>query len=194
MLTGPKKDLDIAKVEIEKMKETTDFSEFQEYWFNYLTRIERAWEYTDRILKKKKGAQQWMAPYRNFRKKDPLLIFLRQARNAEMHSVSTTINKPLEMAINDKSGRGFRLDSISAKLEKGTLTINMESPDLIVDVDVSLIPTNPEVVKFKNKGKWYNSPWHHLDKRIVDLHPVCLAEMGLSFYRAFLEEGEAWMT
>lgn len=191
MLTGPKKDLDIAKAEIVKMQETSGFSEFQEYWENYLMRIERAWMFTE-IFREEKRFSTMDGSYRILRKKDSLLIFLKQARNAEMHRTSTTINKQLEMAIKDKSGKGFKLDSIAAQLEEGTLTIDLESPDIILNVDVVLVPTNPEVVKFKNRGKWYNPPWHHLKKRITDLHPVCLAELGLSFYRTFVEEAEAW--
>lgn len=191
-LSGPKKDLDIANKAIDCMKSTTDFSEFQESWENFLFRIERAWEFTERTLKSKKGFQQWHKPYTDLRKKDPLLVFLRQARNAEMHSVSPTVTKPLKMSVVDKSGRGFQLNSISSRLENGTLTIDMDSPDILLDLDTRIVPTDPEVVRFKNRGKWYNPPWQHLRKRIRDLHPVALAELGLVFYRAYVNEAELW--
>lgn len=191
-LTGPKKDLNIAGKAIECMKITRDFSEFQESWENFLFRIERAWEFTERTLKSKKGFQQWHKPYTDLRKKDPLLVFLRQARNAEMHSVSPTVTKPLKMAVVDKSGRGFQLNSISSKLENGTLTMNLDSPDILLDLDTKIVPTDPEVIRFKNRGKWYNPPWQHLRERIRDLHPVALAELGLQFYRAYVHEAEIW--
>ena len=62
-LSGPSKDLGIAQKAIDKMKETTSFLEFQENWENFLFRIERAWESTERRLKHKKGIQQWHKPY-----------------------------------------------------------------------------------------------------------------------------------
>ena len=191
-LCGPKKDLMIASKAITEMKRTSDFSEFQESWENFLFRIERAWEFTERMLRARKGFQQWHQPYTELRKKDPLLVFLRQARNAEMHRVSSTIAKPLKMAVVDKTGRGFHLNSISSKLESGTMTIDLESPDILLDIDARVIPTDPEVVRFKNRGKWYNPPWQHLKARIRDLHPVCLAELGLQFYRSYIEEAEVW--
>ncbi|MEW8333955.1 MAG: hypothetical protein AB2723_00760 [Candidatus Thiodiazotropha sp.] len=191
-LSGPKKDLDIAAKAIDEMKATTNFSEFQESWENFLFRIERAWEFTERSLKSRKGFQQWHKPYTELRKKDPLLVFLRQARNAEMHSVSATVTKPLKMAVVDKSRRGFQLNSISYKIENGTLTIDLDSPDILLDLDTKVVPTDPEVVRFKNRGKWYNPPWHHLKERIRDLHPVCLAELGLQFYRSYIQEAEVW--
>ncbi|MBN7796287.1 hypothetical protein [Parahaliea mediterranea] len=191
-LLGPKKDLDIANKAIDYMKSTTDFSEFQESWENFLFRIERAGEFTERTLKSKTGFQQWHKPYTDLRRKDPLLVFLRQARNAEMHSVSPTVTRPLKMAVVDKSGRGFQLNSISSQLENGTLTIDLNSPDILLDLDTRILPTDPEVVRFKNRGKWYNPPWQHLRERIRDLHPVALAELGLVFYRAYVNEAELW--
>jgi len=192
-LSAPKKDLKIAENAIERMRVTTDFSEFQENWENFLFRIERAWEFTERILRDKKGFQKWHGPYTSLRKKDPLLVFLRQARNAEMHSISPTVSKPLKMVVKDKSGRGFLLDSISSKLENGTLTINLESPDILLDVEAQIVPSDPAVVRFKNRGKWYNPPWRHLKERIVDLHPVSLADLGLSFYKSYVNEAEYWL-
>ncbi|KAF0806048.1 hypothetical protein A6D6_01866 [Alcanivorax xiamenensis] len=191
-LLGPKKDLDIAGKAIDCMKSTTSFSEFKENWENFLFRIERSWEFTEITLKSKKGFQQWHKPYTDLRKKDPLLLFLRQARNAEMHSVTPTVTKPLTMEVVDKSGRGFHLNSVSSRLENGTLTIDLDSPDILLDLDTRIMPADPEVVRFKNRGKWYNPPWQHLRERIRDLHPVGLAELGLVFYRAYVNEAEIW--
>jgi|GEM_PF-4104918 len=41
-LSSPRRDLKIALTEIEKMKDTISFDEFQESWENFLFRIERA--------------------------------------------------------------------------------------------------------------------------------------------------------
>jgi len=191
---GSKKDLEIAEKAIEIMKVTTNFPEFQENWENYLFRIERAWELTERKLRNKKGFQQWHDPYTKLRKKDSLLVFLKQARNSEMHSVSPTVSKPLKMLVHEKTGRGFQLGSISSKLENGTLTINLDSPDILLDMGAKLIPTNPEVIRFKNRGKWYNPPWEHLKIRIEDVHPVTLAMLGLDFYKTYINEAEGWLT
>ena len=186
----PKKDLVIARSEIEKMKSTISFSEFTEAWQNYLMRIEKVWEFVERALRGQPGFQQWYAPYNNLRRKDPLLIFLRQARNAEVHSATATVAKPLKMAVVDRSGRGFQLNSISSRLENGTLTIDLDSPDILLNLNARLIPTDPEVVRFKCRGKWYNPPWQHLKERISNLHPVYIASVGLDFYNVFLQESE----
>ncbi|WP_340676846.1 hypothetical protein [Paraglaciecola sp.] len=186
------RDLQIAATEIQKMKLTQSFDDFKESWENYLFRLERAWERAERALNDSPGFQQWCQPYSSLRKKDSLLQYLKQARNAEMHSICESISRRLKISIVDKSGRGLALDSISHKLENGLLTISLESPDLIFDVDAQLVPTNPELVKIKCRGNWYNPPWSHLNEKIIDIHPVYIAEMGLNFYKAFVDEAEIW--
>lgn len=191
-LVGPKKDLDIAASEIEKMKQTTNFMEFQEAWENFLFRIERAWELTERTLRTKNGFEKWHKPYTDLRKKDPLLVFLKQARNSEMHSISSTVAKPLKMVLKDKTGRGLTVNSVSSHLDDGTLTISINTSDLFPHVDLNIIPSNPELVKFKNRGEWYSPPKRHLRKQIIDCHPISIAELGCTFYRAYVTEAEVW--
>lgn len=128
LLYIPKNDLKIAESEIERMSKTTNFTDFQEYWQNYLMRIERAWESTVRLLRSKKGFQQWIKPYSELRKNDSLLKFLRQARNAEAHNVSTTATKSLKIIIKEKTGRNFQLNSVKSKLEDGIWTIDIDIP------------------------------------------------------------------
>lgn len=185
--------MEIAASEIEKMKQTTSFDEFRESWENFLFRIERAWELTERKLRGKKGFEKWHKPYTILRKKDPLLIFLKQARNSEMHSTSSTVSKPLKLILEDKTGRGLTVNSISSKLEKGTLTIDIGTYDLLPDLGVNIVPTEPELVKIKNRGKWYHPPWTHLMEKIYDLNPVSIAEMGHKFYSTYVTEAETWL-
>lgn len=191
-LVGPKKDLDIAASEIKKMKQTTNFMEFQEAWENFLFRIERAWELTERTLRTKSGFEKWHKPYTDLRKKDPLLVFLKQARNSEMHSISSTVAKPLKMVLKDKTGRGLTVNSVSSHLDDGTLTISINTSDLFPLVDLNIIPSDPELVKFKNRGEWYSPPKKHLRERIVDFHPISIAELGYTFYCAYVAEAEVW--
>lgn len=192
-LSGPKRDLDIAASEIEKMKQTRSFSEFQEGWENFLFRIEHAWELTERTLRGNGGFERWHKPYTDLRKKDPLLVFLKQARNSEMHSICSTVSKSLKMKVSDKTGRGINISSISSGVDKGVLTVSIETPDLLPDVSADIVPTDPKLSRIKNRGKWYNPPWSHLKERINDLHPVSVAELGYSFYRGYVSEAEAWL-
>ena len=185
------RDLEIAEDAIDRMARATKFPVFNEAWQDFLFRCERAWEQTERAIKKEKGFQQWIKPYRDLHKKDPLIRFLRQARHAETHAISPTLDKPLEFVIKDKIGRPFTMDSLDVSFKEGTLTINMNTLDVLHDWDLSILPTDPRLLRFKNRSKWYNPPKSHLGNQLKDMHPVIAAKLGLQFYRGFVVEANA---
>lgn len=87
-----KSDLDIAAREMNKMAGATDIKTFYESWQNHLFRINRAWEFAERVLRKQKGYQMWFKPCKDQKEAEPLLIYLKAARNSETHAVSPTID------------------------------------------------------------------------------------------------------
>jgi len=192
-LVRPWKDLEIAGRAIDEMRSTTSFLEFEEYWENFLFRIERAWEGTERAVRGKPGYQQWHNPNAKLRKQDPLLTFLKQARNSAMHSVSDTVTKPLKFQVVEKSGRDFVINGISTTFENGVLTIDIDSPELFPNLDAKMLPTDPKLVRIKNRGKWFNPPKEHLGNKLKNLHPVSIAHLGLDYYSGCVEEAEYWL-
>src|SRR5688572_15485004 len=117
ILHGPLNDLEIANRAVSTMAEAGQFPDFYKSWQDFLIRVERAWEAAERDLKAAAGFQQWFRPYAAQRKKDPLLVFLSQARHAETHAVSPTLDKPIRLVLRDKFGHPFRLSTIKSSLE-----------------------------------------------------------------------------
>jgi len=96
------------------------------------------------------------------------------------------------MVIHDRTGRGLNVSSLPSQLVDGALTISINTSDLFPQVDFNIIPSDPELVKFKNRGEWYSPPKRHLRERIVDVHPISIAELGHTFYCAYVAEAEVW--
>ena len=184
------KDLDVAEKALKKMASTESFSEFDEEWQILLYRLQRAWERCERKIKKEKGFQQWFEPYKKLKETDPLLVFLKQARNAETHAISNTIDKPIHLLIQDKNGRPFQLDKVNYAFKDGTLEIDIKTPDLLLSPEVEEIPTNPKLIKCRNGGVDYDPPKKHLGNSIEGQSPVVAAKLGLEFYRSFVSEAE----
>ena len=184
------KDLDVAEKAISNMAEAESFSDFEEEWQIFLYRIQRAWERCERKIKKEKGFQQWFKPYQKLRKNDPLLVFLKQARDAETHAVSGTIDKPLSLQVYEKTGRSFQIEDIESTLNDGVLVVDIKSPDLFLNLDVEVKHTDPKLVKFKNRGVVYEPPKKHIGNQLENDHPVAISQLGLVFYRSFVEEAE----
>jgi len=190
-LINSKQDLEIAKKQIKVMASTTNFKVFYEAWENYLIRIERSWERAERILRDRKGIQQWIKPYKALRKKDPLLKYLKQARNAETHAVTNTIDINPKIVVKDKLGRPFTVRDTKTRMEKGTLNIDIDTGhDALFLYETKVIPSVPQFTKIINRGKRFDPPLSHLDNDIENIHPVDAAKSGLMFYQTFLTDAE----
>lgn len=117
-----------------------------------------------RAIRCEKGSQQqWFKPYAQLRKRDPLLVFLAHARNAETHAVCPTIDKPIRVMVRDKAGVPFSIKSITSTLDDGVLTIDIDtaSHDSLLDYEAHVLPTAPMLVRFRDRGVWYEVPNSH---------------------------------
>ncbi len=79
---------------------------------------------------------------------------------------------------------------MKSSFEDGILTIDIESApqDSLLDYVAFPLPSNPKLVRFRNRGKWYEPPKTHLGKPLLSVHPVDVAKLGLAFYSAFINE------
>lgn len=185
------RDLDIAKKEVEKMADATDFLDFEESWQNFLFRIEKAWDYTESVMGKNPKWQKWKSKHSSMRRKDPLLRFLKQARSAETHSVSPTIGKDIVLSLKERTGQPFSVENVSVSFEDGVLTWGVNTNDKTLDLEPSVLPGNPKLIRFQNRGEWYNPPTMHLNKRLNDPHPVAAALLCIDYYRGAISEADA---
>lgn len=182
------RDLKTAEECLQSMAEATDLGTFETEWEHFLYRIERVWERTEKKYKHHKAFQKWFSPYQELRKKDPLVRYLKQARNAETHSLQGTLSSPLNISLKEKYGRDFNIKSITTKLENKCLTINVESDDLILELDPKIFRTTPYVVRVKNRGKWFNPPTSHLGNPLNEDNPIILGHMGLDLCKVLVAE------
>lgn len=128
-----RRDVSEARRAIERMGQATKFPELLAGWEDYLFRLQRAWERVSRTLRPLPGGQQWLDIYDRLRREDPLLYFLKEARNAETHAVAPTLEQPLQLLFKDRWGRAFRIDHIRQSLQDGVLTIDVNTDQRQLD-------------------------------------------------------------
>lgn len=104
------------------MADATAFSLFEMTWQNFLFRVERAWDRAESVMRKNPSWQRWISHYSSMMKKDPLLRFIRQARNAETHAVSSTVGKDVVISLKERTGQSLSIDRIEVSFEDGILT------------------------------------------------------------------------
>lgn len=180
-----KRDLELAATEVEAMANATLLPDLKSSWESYLFRLERAWERTERAVQAKSGreAQSWLTANAKLRRTDPLLQYLKQARNAETHALSSSIDSNRIISISDRFGRPFNLNNIKISVEGQTLVIDLDSYDIGIDWRGEVEPQDPKLQTIVNRGKRYAPPHRHLGNTIIDQHPVAIATLGLNFYK-----------
>ncbi|HMY50826.1 MAG TPA: hypothetical protein PLN96_03020 [Zoogloea sp.] len=179
------RDLGVAAAAIEAMASTKKLSEFKSFWESFLFRLERAWERNQRRVQTVPGrdAKSWLSTNAKLRRSDPLLNYLKQARNAEVHAISSSIESELIVSVADRFGRPFSMKDMSLSIEGATFVIDLTSTDIGLEWYGDVALSEPKLQCVINRGKRYDPPTRHLGNAIQNHHPVAISILGLNFYK-----------
>lgn len=177
-LSFSEKELMKAKQSFNKMKQIklqNDINlleEFEFHWKDFLIYLERIWKKGELECKDLPKFQPWQGAYKRERKKDPLLSYLKNARDVDQHSIQQiTIEKGYEI-------------KITSPLEGSTFNAG----DAIT-IQSEIKEPRIEIQAVTNRSEVYEPPIEHLGKRLLNPNdPIELAELGIAYYENFLEE------
>ena len=179
-------ELTAAERAIDAMRQAPTLEEFEAEWRDFLNHLEKAWIKVERACQPQAAAfQPWQGMYLRLRKKDMLLRYLKQARDADNHSIQDIAEvKPGSQSyrfINPSGGHIKRMEIVDGVVR------HYEGDPMTVEIR----PPEPVAVRVQNRGEWFNPPTSHLDQPVESQHPVYLAELGLRFYTRFVQEAAA---
>lgn len=182
-LKHPRLELAAAQKALDRMYVSKSMEEFEMEWRTCLNHLEKAWQKTEQCCQQVRTKfQPWQGQFQKLRKKDMLLRYLKQARDADNHSVQdvTTI-QPGSRNYKFVNPRGGYIKHM--EIRNGQVT-HYEGDPMIVEER----PPHPIAVSVKNHGEWFNPPTSHLDQPIPIPHPALLAELGIKFYSAYVDQ------
>ena len=183
----PKRELKTAKHAIENMKNAQDFETLEDEWRIYLNAIEKSWVKAERVCSIYTKFQPWQGFYTKQRKKDPLLKYLKHARNSDQHSIQESMNiKPASRSIYIEGGNSVHIDKLTIK--NGNVAEYKGNKPLIIED----FPHRIELAPIVDSGKLYQPPKVHLTKKILWSAPIDVAELGLDYYLNFLAKIEKY--
>lgn len=187
ILKHSKAELKAAERSLASMRKAQDFAHFEEEWRSFLNHLEKVWVKTERECQHIQNKfQPWQGKYSRLRKKDMLLRYLKQARDADNHSIQEVVeHTPGQYSFTVPGGPGV-VHIESLKMEGGRVTEYKGSHP----ATETLTPPKIEAVPVKNSGKWYNPPTIHMGLPIASHHPTYLAEQSLKFYAEFINDVE----
>tara|TARA_A100000171_G_scaffold52590_1_gene71772 strand:+ start:722 stop:1237 length:516 start_codon:yes stop_codon:yes gene_type:complete len=163
------------------MKSAENFESYEMNWKNFLSNLDRGWNKLEKLLARcnsvKKSDIDKVIQHRNT---DSLLQYLKQARNANEHTIEQIVDKsPAATRITGGPGGGI--------IYRGSVSGGKESHSLVYDnLEIEFIPESLCVIKVTNRGKTYPPPQGHLNKPIKTKIPHEIAQIGLDFYLNFL--------
>lgn len=184
-LNPAKKQLRFAKKFLEDMKLSKDLEDAERNWNGFLNHIEQVFEKVKLACSTTcKKYPSFISPINVQRSNDPLLVYLKQARNTLHHGLK-------EVSERDSLHFEHVIDGGNMSVEKMTIKDGMVV-DYIGNTPMRtyLVPERIIAIDIVNRSIRYPVPINHLGNPIHTSNPIELGEHGLSYYESFLEKVE----
>ena len=152
-------------------------------WKKFLHRLERAWFKSESHYSRSPKWHSWAGQFITQRRQDPLLSYLKNARDADEHTVAEITARVAGVAIGAPPGQSVVVDSLVIK--NGQVFVDSTGP-LVVE----FLPARTQLLPVANRGRTYPVPTVHLGKP-VNRHDVLeMAFLSLDWYRDFADRTE----
>jgi hypothetical protein len=182
-LRASKAELTVAENAIKRMREAATHDAFAEAWRQFLDSIEKLWNKAERACQPvHQRFAPWQGKYTALRRSDELLRYVKQARDADNHSIQEIL-APVHAGVVVKGPVTISSGKIHGSGEVEGLRTDRP---IKIEKYEKLMP-----VKVKNSGHWCDVPTQHLGKPLRDPNPLSVAELTLAFYRDFIFQIEA---
>jgi len=183
-LRQSKQELHAAQLALQGMRAATNLEEFAIWFRGFLDRIEKVWVKAERECQPSLAQfEPWQRVFKKLRRDDQLLMYLRQARNADQHSIQHMTQEllgQLVLVIPPLGTVEVQIDETRQQLTvKGECQIAVQRGR-----SYRLLPIN-------NRGRVFDPPSQHLGENLPKNDALLVAEKGTAFYEDFLAQAEA---
>jgi hypothetical protein len=172
------------------MRTATSFDDLESAWIDLLSRLEKVWEKLEQVCRPQNSKfPPWHGRQAAFRRKDMLLRYVHQARNADHHTLAESVGiQPGEYSFKVPAGKPGQVVHIkSLKTDSSGKVVHYEGN---VAPEVVDRPARVVLLPVKNRGQTYNPPTQHLGLMLKATDPVTVATLGLTFYEEMVKEAE----
>ena len=176
-----------ARQAIDRMKSAESLDDFEEDWKEFLRRLERCFNKIQAHYKKSPKWGGWFGRFSKTISNDELLVYLRNARGADEHSVEEIVGRSSSrIGLNPAVG-----DTIVIKnmVRRGGVIQSMEAP---LGVSITFYPEKIKLLPITNRNALYPVPKVHLEKPVNPFNVVDVAECGYRFYESVLSDAEKY--
>ena len=189
-------ELNHSKIELKKadksfqqMKDSKTMDEYESNWRDFLNSLEKVWVKSKRECHGFKNKfQPWQGKFTKSRRIDPVAKYLKNARDADVHSIQEIVEKTAgstTIRLADPTVTSWKVDKMV--LVDGELVEYIGEQPL----DQETHPAKVQAIPFTNQGVVFTVPTFHKGKQLNNPeNPIELAELGLNFYSQYLDDIE----
>lgn len=179
--------LDKASVLLAEATAARDHPAFVAKWTDFLIALNAVPVILDHSAKGSAKSQAWAQKRCLGKPKDPLVQYLKQARNVEEHGLEETVQlDPGGLAI----GINQSLIGGTILIQNGVVTMDGVRTGDGKPIRWKATAPHPKLVPVVDAryGTVFNVPDIHLGQAIDDHAPAAIGELAITYYRALLEE------
>lgn len=186
-IKAARNEIRIAQKALFGMRQSNNFEDFEDEWKTYLASIEKAWVKTERSCQHIRNKfQPWQGTFLRQRKKDPLLRYLKHARNSDHHSIQGLAEQMPGSFQAIVPGGGFTyIEKLVTGPDGRVVEYKGNKP-----IEITELPDRIELTRVKDGGNWYNAPTSHLGELLEWPDPFVVAELGIKYYEKYIHEVE----
>lgn len=173
-----------AKVAAEALSHGEDIANLERAWSDFLTMANRVYVKLEQGAKSNGPSYGWFGEKKHERRKDPLLSYIKNARDADEHGLElVTKRHGTKITIGAAPGKTVRINEpiqISASDQGGQVEFGPSGAPsgLVVNNTASAV----RLVEVTNRGTRYQPPG--------DTDPASVAKKAISYLQILLEEAE----
>ncbi|MGZ3274570.1 MAG: hypothetical protein ACXU82_12055 [Caulobacteraceae bacterium] len=179
--------LERAKKALSQCTASKDFKAFAYYWTDFLTALNQVPSALEKGARDNPQSRQWYGGKKNAGRKDPLLRYLAQARNADEHGIEPVVfDAPDRFRVQAATSAGANIKQIVTDKDGIHITLKPGSGPALVTRKAPgplLIP-----VRDDRFNELFMPPSEHLGASIVDDMPAAIGALALAYYEALVDE------
>lgn len=189
--------LAVAEKAVADLRQWKSFAEFDVAWFTFLSAWKAIYTSLEQGAKGHQKSTQWFGLRNKARREDELLQYLYQARNDDTHGLEELAQKvpggfAFGKAIDPTKPVYIHNMIINSVGDVTKITVDGATN---FDPSVEVIPPKAILLPVRDRdkisGKTYLPPSSHLGKPLTDNSPLSVAELGLSYVKALIEDARS---
>jgi hypothetical protein len=180
---GARSCLDRAKAAVTAMEYADSFDKMEDAWTDFLVMGNRVYTRLEQGSKTDGKSVAWFGRKKHERRKDPLLRYIKNARDADEHGLEkVTERQPGSIGV--KLGGGEPVHVEEGHIISGPSGVDMSFKlrDSAAPVSISVNPASVRLVEVTNYGDKYQPPG--------STNPIAVAQKAVTFLEALIAEAE----